>query len=66
VCVPGKILPQGAGQSVIPLKLITAALSRIGYRGDLSTELFGARYQKENPADVASLCYKALEPYCTA
>ena len=54
------------GQGVIPLKQITAALHRIGYRGNLSTELFGARYQKGDPFSVARLCYKALEPYCGA
>jgi 2-keto-myo-inositol isomerase len=54
------------GQGVIPLKKITAALHRIGYRGNLSTELFGARYQKGDPFNVAKLCYDALEPYCAA
>lgn len=54
------------GQGVIPLKQITAALDRIGYRGNLSTELFGARYQKGDPFSVAKLCYRALEPYCTS
>jgi 2-keto-myo-inositol isomerase len=54
------------GQGVIPLKLITAALRRIGYRGNLSTELFGARYQEGDPFHVAKLCYNALEPYCEA
>ncbi len=52
------------GQGVIPLKQITAALRRIGYRGNLSTELFGARYQRGNPFSVAKLCHKTLEPYC--
>ena len=52
------------GQGVIPLKKITAALHRIGYRGNLSTELFGARYQKGDPFNVAKLCHDALEPYC--
>ena len=55
-----------AGQGIIPLRKITAALHRIGYRGNLSTELFGARYQKGDPFSVAKLCYKALEPYCKA
>lgn len=53
-------------QGVIPLKKITAALHRIGYRGNLSTELFGARYQKGDPFSVAKLCYEALKPYCAA
>lgn len=51
---------------VIPLKKITADLRRIGYRGNLSTELFGARYQEGDPIHVAKLCYVALEPYCEA
>lgn len=58
---PDRIPP---GQGVIPLKKITAALHRIGYQGNLSTELFGARYQKGDPFSVAKLCHKALEPYC--
>lgn len=57
-------LPPGRG--VIPLKRITEALHRIGYQGNLSTELFGARYQKGDPFSVAKLCNKALEPYCVA
>jgi 2-keto-myo-inositol isomerase len=60
---PNRVPP---GQGVIPLKEITSALDRIGYRGNLSTELFGARYQKGDPFSVAKLCYKALEPYCVA
>jgi 2-keto-myo-inositol isomerase len=60
---PNRVPP---GQGVIPLKRITAALHRIGYRGNLSTELFGARYQKGDPFSVAKLCYKALAPYCAA
>ena len=52
------------GQGVIPLEQITATLDRIGYRGNLSTELFGARYQKGDPFRVAKLCYEALKPYC--
>jgi 2-keto-myo-inositol isomerase len=60
---PNRVPP---GQGVIPLKRITAALDRIGYRGNLSTELFGARYQKGDPFRVATLCYKALAPYCAA
>ena len=58
-----RILP---GHGVIPLKKITAALHRIGYRNNLSTELFGKRYQKGDPFRVAKLCFKALEPYCAA
>lgn len=54
------------GQGVIPLKQVTADLRRIGYRGNLSTELFGARYQEGDPIHVAKLCYDALEPYCEA
>jgi 2-keto-myo-inositol isomerase len=58
---PNRVPP---GQGVIPLKQITAALHRIGYQGNLSTELFGARYQKGDPINVAKLCYEALKPYC--
>ena len=64
ILVDANRVPPGRG--VIPLKQITAALHRIGYRGNLSTELFGARYQKGDPFSVAKLCYKALEPYCSA
>ena len=60
---PNRVPP---GQGAIPLKQITAALHRIGYQGALSTELFGAPYQKGDPFNVAKLCYKALEPYCAA
>ena len=52
------------GQGAIPLHQITAALTRIGYTGNLSTELFGSRYQKGNPFRVAKTCYQALRPYC--
>jgi 2-keto-myo-inositol isomerase len=55
-------LPPGRG--IIPLGLITAALARIGYRGSLSTELFGKKYQTGNPEAIAQLCFKALQPYC--
>ncbi|TAM83343.1 MAG: sugar phosphate isomerase/epimerase [Acidobacteria bacterium] len=51
-------------QGVIPLRKVTAALSRIGYTGNLSTELFGAQYQNGNPQTVAQLYYKALQPFC--
>jgi 2-keto-myo-inositol isomerase len=54
------------GQGVIPLKQIIAALHRNDYRGNLSTELFGARYQKGDPLSVAKHCYEALAPYCAA
>jgi 2-keto-myo-inositol isomerase len=68
--IPREILVDGnrvpPGQGVIPLKQITAALHRVGYRGNLSTELFGAKYQKGDPLSVAKLCYNALEPYCAA
>lgn len=60
---PNRIPP---GQGVIPLKQITSVLYRIGYQGNLSTELFGARYQKGDPFSVAKLCYRALETYCVA
>ncbi|HXH50064.1 MAG TPA: sugar phosphate isomerase/epimerase [Terriglobia bacterium] len=60
---PNRVPP---GHGVIPLKQITAALRRIGYQGALSTELFGARYQKGDPFSVAKLCYKALALYCAA
>ncbi len=52
------------GQGAIPLKEITAALERIGYTGNLSTELFGSRYQKGDSFSVAKTCYQALQPYC--
>ena len=60
---PNRVPP---GQGVVPLKQITAALDRIGYRGNLSTELFGVQYQKGDPFSVAKLCYKAIAPYCAA
>jgi len=60
---PDRIPP---GQGVIPLERITAALHRIGYSGNLSTELFGAKYQKGDPRSVARLCFEALAPYCAA
>jgi sugar phosphate isomerase/epimerase len=60
---PDRIPP---GQGVIPLERVTAALHRIGYSGNLSTELFGARYQKGDPRSIARLCFKALAPYCAA
>lgn len=60
---PDRIPPS---HGVIPLKKITAALHRIGYRNNLSTELFGKRYQKGDPFSVAKLCFEALEPYCAA
>jgi 2-keto-myo-inositol isomerase len=60
---PDRVPP---GNGVIPLERVTAALRRIGYSGNLSTELFGARYQKGDPRSIARLCFQALEPYCTA
>jgi 2-keto-myo-inositol isomerase len=60
---PDRIPP---GQGAIPLERVTAALHRIGYSGNLSTELFGIKYQKGDPRSIARLCFQALEPYCTA
>jgi len=55
-------LPPGEG--IIPLKVITAELRRIGYSGSLSTELFGSSFQDGDPKAVALRCYKALLPFC--
>jgi len=60
---PDRIPP---GQGVIPLERVTAALHRIGYSGNLSTELFGTKYQKGDPRSIAPLCFKALQRYCAA
>jgi 2-keto-myo-inositol isomerase len=60
---PDRIPP---GEGVIPLDRIVETLRRIQYAGNLSTELFGAKYQGGNPLSVAQLCYKALQPYCAA
>ena len=60
---PDRIPP---GQGVVPLKRILTALDRIGYHGNLSTELFGARYQRGDPLRVARICFEALKPYCMA
>ena len=46
---------------MIPPERVTAALRRIVYSGDLSTELFGARHQKGDPRAIARLCFEALE-----
>jgi 2-keto-myo-inositol isomerase len=54
------------GQGVIPLERVTAALHRISYSGNLSTELFGTKYQKGDPRSIARLCFKALQRYCAA
>jgi 2-keto-myo-inositol isomerase len=61
VAEPDRVPP---GEGVVPLRRVTAVLDRIGYRGDLSTELFGPKYQKGDPKSVARLCFKALQPYC--
>ncbi len=45
-----------AGEGVIPLAKIVAALHRIGYQGPLSTELFGAAFQKADPEATARRC----------
>ncbi len=55
-------LPPGEG--VVPLRLITAALARLGYAGNLSTELFGDQFTKGDPRAVARRCFEALGPYC--
>jgi 2-keto-myo-inositol isomerase len=60
---PDRIPP---GEGVIPLERVTATLHRIGYSGNLSTELFGAKYQKGDPRSIARLCFQALSPYCSA
>jgi sugar phosphate isomerase/epimerase len=60
---PDRVPP---GQGVIALTRIVEALRRIGYSGNLSTELFRAEYQNGDPFRVARICYKALQPYCRA
>jgi 2-keto-myo-inositol isomerase len=60
---PDRVPP---GEGVVPLRRITAALARIGYAGNLSTELFGDAYTKGDPRAVARRCYEALRPYCSA
>lgn len=57
-------LPPGEG--VVPLRRITSALARIGYAGNLSTELFGDEFTKGDPRPVARRCFEALRPYCSA
>jgi sugar phosphate isomerase/epimerase len=60
---PDRIPPDSG---VIPLHRVTGALRRIGYQGNLSTELFGKKYQDGNPWDVARVCFNSLERYCKA
>jgi 2-keto-myo-inositol isomerase len=57
-------LPPGEG--VVPLPVITAALERIGYAGNLSTELFGDQFTKGDPRAVARRCFQALGRYCAS
>jgi sugar phosphate isomerase/epimerase len=54
-------LPPGEGS--FPLNPITAALRRIGYRGALSIELFGAEFHQGDPGTVAERCYRAVRKY---
>jgi len=56
-------LPPGEG--VVPLRKITAALGRVGYAGNLSTELFGDPFTQGDPGAVARRCFQALRPYLT-
>jgi 2-keto-myo-inositol isomerase len=63
VAEPDRLPP---GEGVVPLRKITAALARIGYSGSLSTELFGEKYEKGDPNEVARHCFRALQPYCRA
>jgi len=57
-------LPPGEG--IVSLRRITAALARIGYTGNLSTELFGDQFTKGDPRVVARRCFDALKPYCAS
>jgi 2-keto-myo-inositol isomerase len=57
-------LPPGEG--IVPLRRITAALARIRYSGNLSTELFGDQFTKGDPRSVARRCFQALGPYCAS
>lgn len=52
-----------AGEGVIPLAKIVAALHRIGYQGPLSTELFGASFQKADPEATARRCLVGLRRF---
>lgn len=52
-----------AGEGVIPLAKIVAALQRIGYQGPLSTELFGAGFQKADPEATARRCLAGIRRF---
>lgn len=51
-------IPPGTG--VIPLTKVVDALTRIGYAGALSVELFDPVVQKSDPAATARTCYAAV------
>jgi sugar phosphate isomerase/epimerase len=55
-------LPHGEGG--FPLRAIAGALSRAGYRGNLSVELFGAAFQVGDPVAVAKRCAEAVARFC--
>lgn len=52
-----------AGEGVIPLAKIVATLHRIGYQGPLSTELFGASFQKADPEATARRCLAGIRRF---
>lgn len=52
-----------AGEGVIPLGKIVAALHRLGYQGPLSTELFGANFQKADPEATARRCLAGIRRF---
>jgi sugar phosphate isomerase/epimerase len=54
-------LPPGEGS--FPLAAIVRGLKRVGYRGALSVELFGAEFHKGEAAEVAARCFRAVRRF---
>lgn len=51
------------GEGIIPLEIILKKLKKIGYKGYYSLELFNEELWKQDPYDIAKMCFESLEKF---